>query len=83
MDRNQDARLKAGPDAPSQSGGFSMGEDEFIRGLPGAVTENILDQCHRTGAGHFLAVFHWGAGYEEVAAAHRLFGERVVRKLRA
>jgi hypothetical protein len=34
------------------------------------------------GAGHFLAVLHWGAPFAEVERAHQLFGRRVIPRLR-
>jgi len=81
---SQDPRLKLAPipDAPERAGGFSLSDDEFIAGTPETVAERIIDQCRRVGAGHFLAVLHWGADIDEVSAAHELFGTRVVSALR-
>ncbi len=81
---SQDSRLRSAPvpDAPGQGGGFSVSEDEFIAGTPATVAEKIIDQCRRVGAGHFLAVLHWGAGIDEVSAAHELFGREVMPTLR-
>jgi alkanesulfonate monooxygenase SsuD/methylene tetrahydromethanopterin reductase-like flavin-dependent oxidoreductase (luciferase family) len=81
---SQDPRIKFSPipDAPKQQGEFTVSDDEFISGTPKAVTEKIIDQCRRTGAGHFLAVLHWGAGIDEVIAAHELFGREVIPALR-
>jgi alkanesulfonate monooxygenase SsuD/methylene tetrahydromethanopterin reductase-like flavin-dependent oxidoreductase (luciferase family) len=81
-----DPRFKANavPDAPGKSGGgFSVSEDEFITGSPAKIADEIRRQCEATGAAHFLSVFHWGAEYDEVSAAHRLFGEQVIPKLRS
>ncbi len=80
----QDSRVKLSPipDAPKNQGGFSISEDEFISGTPEAVAEKIVDQCRQVGAGHFLAVFHWGAEFDEVSAAHELFGREVIPALR-
>lgn len=75
------AKLAPIPDAPQQQGGFSLSEDEFIAGTPETVAERIIDQCRRVGAGHFLAVLHWGAGIDEVSAAHELFGQKVLPAL--
>ena len=63
---SQDSRFKSAPvpDAPGQGGGFSVSDDEFIAGTPETVAERIIDQCRRVGAGHFLAVLHWGAGID-------------------
>ena len=80
----QDSRIKLAPvlDAPKQQGDFVVSDDEFIAGTPEHVAERIIDQCRRTGAGHFLAVLHWGAELDEVAAAHELFGREVIPALR-
>src|SRR5205085_10412979 len=80
----QDTRLKLNPipDAPKQKGDFSLSDDEFIAGTSSVVREKIIDQCRAVGAGHFLAVLHWGAGLEEVSAAHELFGREVNPVLR-
>jgi alkanesulfonate monooxygenase SsuD/methylene tetrahydromethanopterin reductase-like flavin-dependent oxidoreductase (luciferase family) len=80
----QDPRFKSSPvpDSPERGGGFSVSEDEFIAGTPETVAERIVDQCRRVGAGHFLAVLHWGAGIDEVSAAHELFGSKVLPALR-
>lgn len=86
----QDTRIKLAPvadkqspipDAPKQ-GDFVVSDDEFISGTPEHVAERIIDQCRRTGAGHFLAVLHWAAGLDEVTAAHELFGREVIPALR-
>jgi len=75
-----DSRMKFShiPDAPRESGGFSVSDDEFISGTPNQVAERIIDQCQRTGARNFLAILHWGAGLEEVSSAHELFGQKVL-----
>jgi alkanesulfonate monooxygenase SsuD/methylene tetrahydromethanopterin reductase-like flavin-dependent oxidoreductase (luciferase family) len=81
-----DSRLKFShvPDSPQKGGGggFAVSNDEFISGTPAQVAERIIDQCERTGAGHFLAVLHWGAGLDEVKGAHQLFGEKVIPVLK-
>jgi alkanesulfonate monooxygenase SsuD/methylene tetrahydromethanopterin reductase-like flavin-dependent oxidoreductase (luciferase family) len=77
-----DSRMKFShvPDAPRQGGGggFSVSDDEFISGTPNQVAERIIEQCRKTGAEHFLAVLHWGAGLDEVRSAHELFGQKVI-----
>jgi len=77
---SHDSRLATNqiPDAPRAAGGFSISEDEFVSGVPSRVADEIRRQCEETGAGHFLSVFHWGAGFDEVSTAHRLFGEQVI-----
>jgi len=75
-----DTRIKFSqvPDAPTKGGGFTVSDDEFISGTPTQVADKIIDQCRRSGAGHFLAVLHWGAGIDEVKGAHSLFGQKVI-----
>lgn len=79
-----DSRMKMGqvPDAPGKGGGFALSADEFISGTPAQVAEIIIDQCRHTGAGHFLAVMHWGADLDEVRASHELFGAKVIPLLK-
>ena len=79
----QDSRLKQNvPDAPPPAGGFTISDDEYISGTPTEVAEQIIEQCRAVGAGHFLAVLHWGAPIGEVAAAHELFGGKTIPILR-
>ena len=75
------ATIKPVPDAPTGKG-FSLSDDEFITGTPADVAERIIDQCREVGAGHFLAVLHWSAPFDEVARAHELFGAEVVPLLK-
>ena len=79
-----DPRMKFShiPDAPRQSGGFSVSDDEFISGTPSQVADRIIDQCERSGARNFLAILHWGAGLQEVSTAHELFGQKVLPVLK-
>jgi alkanesulfonate monooxygenase SsuD/methylene tetrahydromethanopterin reductase-like flavin-dependent oxidoreductase (luciferase family) len=78
-----DPRLKANvPDAAPSGGGFTISDDEFISGTPADAAAQIIDQCRAVGAGHFLAVLHWGAPIDEVAHAHALFGGTAVPLLR-
>jgi alkanesulfonate monooxygenase SsuD/methylene tetrahydromethanopterin reductase-like flavin-dependent oxidoreductase (luciferase family) len=76
------ATVKPVPDAPPPTRGFTVSDDEFISGTPEQVGAEIIDQCRRVGAGHFLAVLHWSAGFDEVARAHELFGRAVIPTLR-
>ena len=76
------AVLSPVPDAPPPTRGFVLSEDEFIAGMPEQVAERIIGQCTAVGAGHFLAVLHWGAPFAEVERAHQLFGRRVIPRLR-
>ncbi len=68
-------------DAPGQTAGFTVHEDEFIAGTPDRVAERIVEQCRRCGAGHFVGTLARGA--ENLRSdAVRLFGERVVPALK-
>jgi alkanesulfonate monooxygenase SsuD/methylene tetrahydromethanopterin reductase-like flavin-dependent oxidoreductase (luciferase family) len=75
------ANLKPVPDVPTGRG-FSLSDDEFVTGTPPDVAEQIIAQCRQTGAGHFLAVLHWSAPFDEIARAHELFGGEVIPLLR-
>lgn len=72
------------PDSPDRDkgGGFTVSDEEFLHGAPKQLADKIIDQCRRTGAGHFLAVLHWGALSDEVAQGHQLFGREVIPLLR-
>ena len=72
------------PDSPDRDkkGGFTVSDEEFIHGTPQQVADTIIDQCRRAGAGHFFAVVHWGATYDEVLRGHELFGREVIPLLR-
>ena len=80
----EDPRVKFShvPDAPKKETGIAVSEDEFIFGTPGQVAEQIVEQCRHSGAGHFMSVLHWGAGLDEVRAAHDLFAADVIPVLR-
>lgn len=69
-------------DAPVASSGFSLHDDEFIAGTPVQVADQIIDQCRKCGAGHFLAMMGRGAP-ESRREQVKLFGERVVPILRS
>lgn len=68
-------------DAPKAGSGFTIHADEFIAGNPGEVAEQIIDQCRKSGAGHFLAMLgrSLANGREENVV---LFGEEVIPRLR-
>ncbi|MBV8751488.1 MAG: LLM class flavin-dependent oxidoreductase [Hyphomicrobiales bacterium] len=79
----QDERLSTNvPDAPAPFGGFTLSDQEFVTGTAKDVAQNIIEQCHAVGAGHFLAVFNWSAPFDEVAQAHELFGREAIPLLR-
>ena len=64
-------------DAPTGSHGFTIGEDEYISGTPAQVTEKVLEQCERSGAGHFLAVFAGHDNLEQLTRSWELYGRAV------
>ena len=70
------------PDSPdrdkSGGAGFVVSDDEFLHGTPSQIADIIIDQCRRTGAGHFLAILHWGAQVDEVTHGHEMFGREVI-----
>lgn len=84
--RDPRAAAKHVPDSPDRDktapGGFVVSDEEFLHGTPSQVADIIIDQCRRIGAGHFLAVLHWGASPEEVARGHELFGKETIPLLR-
>jgi alkanesulfonate monooxygenase SsuD/methylene tetrahydromethanopterin reductase-like flavin-dependent oxidoreductase (luciferase family) len=78
----QDTRLQQNVPDAQPTGGFTISDEEFITGTPAEVAEQIVEQCRVVGAGHFLAVLHWGAAIDEVIAAHELFGSKTIPILR-
>jgi alkanesulfonate monooxygenase SsuD/methylene tetrahydromethanopterin reductase-like flavin-dependent oxidoreductase (luciferase family) len=59
------------PDAPQH--GPLIGDDESIGGAPARVAEQIIDQCRRTGASHFLAYLFGGYSREQVRRSYDLW----------
>jgi alkanesulfonate monooxygenase SsuD/methylene tetrahydromethanopterin reductase-like flavin-dependent oxidoreductase (luciferase family) len=81
------AAAKHIPDSPDRDKiikgkSFEVSDEEFLHGTPAQIAEKIIDQCRRTGAGHFLAILHWGAPVDEVIRGHELFGREVIPILR-
>jgi alkanesulfonate monooxygenase SsuD/methylene tetrahydromethanopterin reductase-like flavin-dependent oxidoreductase (luciferase family) len=68
-------------DAPRAGAGFSLHDDDYIAGTPTQVSEQIIDQCRRCGAGHVLAMLGGGSASQRLEAL-TLFGEEVVPRLR-
>ena len=66
-------------DAPGGSGthGYTLGDDEFISGAPKEVAEQVIDQCKRSGAGHFLVTFAGHQNLDELTRAWELFGNEI------
>lgn len=81
-DQRFNVSSSAVPDAPTKGDKFRISDDEFITGTPKEVAQNIVDQCRTTGTGNFLAVLHWSAPFEEVQAAHEMYGREVIPLLR-
>jgi len=73
----KDARVA---DAPAH--GPLVGDEESIAGTPAEVAGQIIDQCRRTGAGHFLAYLFAGFTREQVWRSYELWRE-VIPRLRA
>jgi alkanesulfonate monooxygenase SsuD/methylene tetrahydromethanopterin reductase-like flavin-dependent oxidoreductase (luciferase family) len=82
MLENNDWRVKPTSgkalDAPSGAHGYALGNEEFIAGKPAEVAEQILEQCHTTGAGHFQVVFAGCYTPAAVARAWEVFGKEVI-----
>lgn len=82
MLENNDWRVKPTTgkalDTPSGTHGYTLGNDEFIAGKPKEVAEQILEQCHATGAGHFQVVFAGAFTPAAVARAWEVFGSEVI-----
>jgi alkanesulfonate monooxygenase SsuD/methylene tetrahydromethanopterin reductase-like flavin-dependent oxidoreductase (luciferase family) len=68
-------------DSPS-SHSFTIGEDEFITGEPAEITEQIIAQCQRAGAGHFAALFDRFAPPTLLMEWYRDFGAIAIPRLR-
>jgi alkanesulfonate monooxygenase SsuD/methylene tetrahydromethanopterin reductase-like flavin-dependent oxidoreductase (luciferase family) len=67
-----DARV---PDAPRH--GSLIGDDESIAGAPAHVAEQIVEQCRRAGASHFLAYLFGGYSREQVRRSYELWRQVV------
>ena len=59
------------PDAPRH--GPLIGDEESISGAPAQVAEQIIDQCRRAGASHFLAYLFGGHSREQVRRSYELW----------
>ena len=81
------AASKHVPDSPDRDKvlkgkSFEVSDEEFLHGTPAQIAEIVIDQCRRTGAGHFLTILHWGAPIDEVMRGHELFSRDVIPLLR-
>ena len=59
------------PDAPRQAP--LIGDEESIGGAPAQVAEQIIDQCRRAGASHFLAYLFGSYSREQVRRSYDLW----------
>jgi alkanesulfonate monooxygenase SsuD/methylene tetrahydromethanopterin reductase-like flavin-dependent oxidoreductase (luciferase family) len=71
--QRQDHTPSGAPDAPPTPRGLFFGEDETIAGSPSAVAEQIIEQCHTSGAGHMLAYPFITARRDQVARSYELW----------
>ncbi len=70
------------PDAPGPTHGFSVGDDEFIAGTGARVADEIIAQCRRVGAGHFLSNFGRTSPLDQRMGAFELYARDVIPALR-
>jgi alkanesulfonate monooxygenase SsuD/methylene tetrahydromethanopterin reductase-like flavin-dependent oxidoreductase (luciferase family) len=70
------------PDAPGPTHNFSVGADEFIAGTGASVAEQIIAQCRRVGAGHFLSTVDRSATKERRMATFELYARHAIPALR-
>ncbi len=68
-------------DAPKAGAGFSLHDDDYIAGTPAQVAEQIVDQCRKGGAGHFVAILSRGSSTRRLESLS-LFGEEVLPQMR-
>ncbi|WNV11731.1 LLM class flavin-dependent oxidoreductase [Tardiphaga sp. 709] len=68
-------------DAPRAGAGFTVHDDDYIAGTPSQVAEQIIDQCRRCGAGHFLAMLGRSSSPRRRESL-ALFGEEVLPQMR-
>jgi len=68
-------------DAPRTGAGFSVHDDDYIAGTPAQVTEQVIDQCRKCGAGHFLAMLGRSMSPRRRESL-ALFGEEVIPQMR-
>jgi alkanesulfonate monooxygenase SsuD/methylene tetrahydromethanopterin reductase-like flavin-dependent oxidoreductase (luciferase family) len=61
---------------------FSVGDDEFIAGVPDTVAAQIIAQCRAAGAGHFAATFNRARPPEILRRWYADYGRHVIPKLR-
>jgi alkanesulfonate monooxygenase SsuD/methylene tetrahydromethanopterin reductase-like flavin-dependent oxidoreductase (luciferase family) len=59
------------PDAPAER--RLVDDDEEISGTPQQVAEQIVEQCRRTGAGHFLGYLFGGYTRAQVSRSYELW----------
>ena len=82
FDKRVIAPGKKALDADGQHG-YAFGDDEFVSGTPEQVAAQIVDQCTRSGAGHFMAVFAGHQSLDELKKMWHLFGTQVIPMVNA
>jgi alkanesulfonate monooxygenase SsuD/methylene tetrahydromethanopterin reductase-like flavin-dependent oxidoreductase (luciferase family) len=70
------------PDAPGPQHGFSVGDDEFIAGTGAQVADEIIAQCRRVGAGHFLSNLDRASSLDQRMGGFELYARDVIPVLR-
>ena len=68
-------------DAPSAHV-FTIADDEFIAGTPSTVAQQIIEQCHKVGAGNFAALFDRTMSPQQLKGWYAEFGASVIPLLR-
>lgn len=68
-------------DAPRAGAGFSLHDDDYISGTPAQVTEQVIEQCRKCGAGHILAMLGRSFAGRRPEML-QLFGQEVIPQLR-
>ena len=62
---------------------FTIGDEEFIAGIPATVAKQIIEQCRFVGAGHFLANFDRTSTIEALKDWYHQFGKGAIPLLRS
>jgi alkanesulfonate monooxygenase SsuD/methylene tetrahydromethanopterin reductase-like flavin-dependent oxidoreductase (luciferase family) len=70
------------PDAPAPDHGFTVGDDEFIAGAGPEVAAQIIAQCRRVGAGHFLSTLNRASPRDKMIEAYEIYARMVIPALR-
>ena len=60
---------------------FTIADDEFIAGTASTVADDIIDQCGRTGAGNFAALFDRSMSPRQLKRWYADFGAVAIPRL--